>query len=76
MRLSAILRSVGWQFVTDVSGQTIIPSSRVEERKENAEKPTKPRTEGRDLRDSANRRPSVCTAIPAFTTSLGSITDT
>ena len=32
--------------------------------------------EGRDLRQTASRRPSVCTAIHALTASLGSITDT
>ena len=29
MRHSAILHSADWQFVTDVSGQLVIPSSRV-----------------------------------------------
>jgi len=74
--LSAILRSVDWQFATDVSGQTVIPSSWVMMHKENAEKLTNPRSEGGDLRGSANRRTSVCVAIPALTASLGSIADT
>ena len=74
--LYAILRSVDWQFVTDVSRQNVIPSSWVKKHKENAEKLTYPRSEGGDLRHSANRRPSVCVAIPALTASLGSVTDT
>ena len=77
MRLSAILRSVDWQFVTDVSGQLVIPSSRVKKHKKNTRKPTNPRSEGGILRDSASRRPSVCIANPALTASMGSlITDT
>jgi len=39
------------------------------------QKPNKELTEGRDLRESAVRRPSVCSAIPALTASLGSVTD-
>ena len=76
MRLSAILRSVDWLFITDVSGQHDFPSSRVKKHKENAQKPIYPKSEGEDLRDSASRRPSVCIASPALTASLGSITDT
>lgn len=38
--------------------------------------PTKQRYGGGDLRESADRHPSVCIAIPASTTSLGSTTDT
>jgi hypothetical protein len=40
MRHSAILRSVDCQFITDVSGQLVIPSARVKKHKQNAEKPT------------------------------------
>ena len=51
---SAILRSVDWKFVTDVSGQPVIPSSGIKKHKENAEKPKNQRSEGGDLRDSAS----------------------
>jgi len=61
----------GWQFFTNVCSWWFIIHV--------TNQPTKPPqqlAEGGDLRDSTSGRPSFCVAVPVFTASLGTITDT